>query len=38
VLDGLGPAGGEYHSEREFIIKSSLLERIKLLTAILQDW
>jgi glutamate carboxypeptidase len=38
VLDGLGPAGGEYHSEREFIFRDSLPERAKLLTAILRDW
>ncbi|KAF0107445.1 MAG: glutamate carboxypeptidase [Anaerolineaceae bacterium] len=38
VLDGLGPAGGEYHSEREFIFKDSLPERAKLLTAILLEW
>jgi glutamate carboxypeptidase len=38
VLDGLGPAGGDYHSEREYIIKNSLPERVKLLAAILTDW
>jgi glutamate carboxypeptidase len=38
VLDGLGPAGGEYHSEREFIIVSSLSERARLLAAILREW
>jgi glutamate carboxypeptidase len=38
VLDGLGPAGGESHSEREFIFKDSLLERVKLLAAILREW
>jgi glutamate carboxypeptidase len=38
VLDGLGPAGGDYHSEREYIIKDSLTERIKLLCAIFRDW
>jgi glutamate carboxypeptidase len=38
VLDGLGPAGGEYHSEREFIFKDSLSERVKLLTVILREW
>jgi glutamate carboxypeptidase len=38
VLDGLGPAGGDYHSEREYIFKKSLPERVKLLTAILTDW
>jgi glutamate carboxypeptidase len=38
VLDGLGPAGGEYHSEREFIFRDSLPERTKLLAAILREW
>ena len=38
VLDGLGPAGGEYHSEREFIFRDSLQERTKLLAAILREW
>jgi glutamate carboxypeptidase len=38
VLDGLGPAGGEYHSEREYIFKDSLAERASLLSAILCEW
>jgi glutamate carboxypeptidase len=38
VLDGLGPAGGEFHSEREFIFRDSLPERTKLLAAILREW
>ncbi|MCX6035550.1 MAG: M20 family metallopeptidase [Chloroflexi bacterium] len=38
VLDGLGPSGGEYHSEREFIFRDSLSERVKLLAAILREW
>jgi glutamate carboxypeptidase len=38
LLDGLGPAGGEYHSEREYIFKDSLLERARLLAAILHEW
>jgi len=38
VLDGLGPVGGEYHSEREFIITESLEERAKLLSIILREW
>ncbi len=38
LLDGLGPAGGEYHSDREYIIKSSLPERAKLVAAIIRDW
>ena len=31
VIDGLGPLGGHDHSDREFIIKKSLLDRAKLL-------
>jgi glutamate carboxypeptidase len=38
VIDGLGPAGGEYHSEREFIFEKSLSERVLLLSAILHAW
>ena len=38
LLDGLGPAGGEYHSEREYIFKDSLVERTRLLAAILSKW
>jgi glutamate carboxypeptidase len=38
VLDGLGPTGEGYHSEREFIFKSSLQERVDLLVALLQEW
>ncbi len=38
VLDGLGPAGGEYHSEREYIITASLPERARLLFSLLHDW
>jgi glutamate carboxypeptidase len=38
LLDGLGPAGGDYHSEREFIFKRSLPERACLLYALLCDW
>ena len=38
VLDGLGPAGGEYHSEREFIFRDSLLERALLVTNLLCQW
>ncbi len=38
VLDGLGPAGGEYHSEREFIFTDSLVEHARLLAAILTEW
>jgi glutamate carboxypeptidase len=38
VLDGLGPAGGDYHSAQEYIIKDSLADRVKLLCAIFRDW
>ncbi len=38
VLDGLGPAGGEYHSDREYIITASLSERARLLFSLLHDW
>jgi len=38
VLDGLGPAGEGYHSERESIFADSLPERAKLLTAIFRGW
>ncbi len=38
VLDGLGPAGEGYHSEREYIFANSLVERAKLLAAILEAW
>jgi glutamate carboxypeptidase len=35
VLDGLGPIGSLDHSEKEFMIKTSLVERTKLLSLIL---
>ena len=38
VLDGLGPVGDGSHSEREFIFKDSLVERARLLKAILCEW
>jgi glutamate carboxypeptidase len=38
VLDGLGPAGGDYHSEREYIITASLLQHLQLLFSLLRDW
>jgi glutamate carboxypeptidase len=38
VLCGMGPAGGGYHSEREFIVRDSLVERARLLAAILTEW
>jgi glutamate carboxypeptidase len=38
VLDGLGPAGDGAHSEREYAIQTSLLERARLVQAILSEW
>jgi len=38
VLDGLGAVGEGYHSEREYIFADSLEQRVKLLSAILQNW
>ena len=38
VLDGLGAIGGDYHSEKEYIIKDSLVSRTRLLAILLQNW
>ena len=38
VLDGLGAIGDGLHSSREFIYKSSLVERTELLTLLLRNW
>lgn len=38
VLDGMGAVGAEYHSEREYIFTDSLVERARLLAALLQNW
>jgi len=38
VMDGLGAVGEGYHSEREYIFADSLDQRVKLITAILQNW
>jgi len=38
VLDGMGAAGEGAHSEREYILADSLLERVRLLTALIQNW
>jgi len=38
VLDGLGAIGGDYHSEKEYILKDSLISRTKLVAALLQHW
>ena len=37
VLDGLGPVGGEDHSEREYIIEASLAERAALAARLILD-
>lgn len=38
VLDGLGPCGEGYHSEREYILTASLAERAELVAALLSQW
>jgi glutamate carboxypeptidase len=39
VLDGLGPLGADDHSEREYMIKTSLVQRTQLLAlGILECW
>jgi glutamate carboxypeptidase len=38
LLDGLGAIGGDYHSEKEYIIKDSLISRTRLVASILQNW
>jgi glutamate carboxypeptidase len=38
VMDGLGAVGEGYHSEREFIVADSLEQRVKLVSALLQNW
>ncbi len=38
VLDGLGTVGEGFHSESEYILSRSLIERTKLTTALLRDW
>lgn len=38
VLDGLGAIGEGYHSEREYIFEESLEQRVKLVSALLQNW
>ena len=38
VLDGLGAIGGDYHSEKEYIIKESLVTRARLLETLLLNW
>jgi len=38
LLDGLGAIGGDYHSEKEYILKESLVSRTRLVAALLQNW
>lgn len=38
VLDGLGPVGDGAHSEREYVLASSIPERTALLAALLLNW
>ena len=38
IMDGLGAIGEGYHSEREYIFAESLEQRVKLISAILQNW
>lgn len=38
ILDGLGAIGGDYHSEKEYIIKDSLVSRTRLLATLLLNW
>ncbi|MBL8063614.1 MAG: M20 family metallopeptidase [Anaerolineales bacterium] len=38
VLDGLGAIGEGYHSEREYIFAGSIPQRVKLISALLQNW
>jgi glutamate carboxypeptidase len=38
VLDGLGPVGDHAHSEHEFLVEDSLLERAALLAALVENW
>lgn len=38
VLDGLGAIGGDYHSEKEYIVKESLVTRARLLATLLHNW
>jgi glutamate carboxypeptidase len=38
VLDGLGPVGEGYHSEREFFHTDTFISRTKLLAALISQW
>ena len=37
ALDGLGPAGGGFHSDKEFILLNTLTPRLYLLTKLIQE-
>jgi len=37
ALDGLGPAGGGFHSDKEYILLSTLTPRLYLLTKLIQE-
>ncbi len=38
VLDGMGGVGEGFHSESEYILTQSILDRLKLTVALLRDW
>ncbi|MEW6404060.1 MAG: M20 family metallopeptidase [Chloroflexota bacterium] len=38
VIDGMGAVGEGYHSEREYLFADSLVERARLLAALLREW
>lgn len=38
LLDGLGPYGEGFHSEREYIVAHSLPERTALMAALISEW
>jgi len=38
LLDGLGPIGENYHSEKEYLFTDSLFERTHLMALLLRDW
>jgi glutamate carboxypeptidase len=37
ALDGLGPVGGGFHSEKEFLLLDTVTPRLYLLTMLLMD-
>lgn len=38
VLDGMGGVGEGFHSESEYILTQSMIDRLKLTTLLLRDW